>query len=64
MNLFDHSAEIAQMQIHLTMLAKGFLGLAYHEYQKQKHLLGDMSFPDWVETLPNKYQESEYFPKD
>ena len=64
MDLIDYSSAIAEMEKHLFLLIKGFLGLAYHEYQKQKHLLGDLSFHDWVDKLSDEFHESGDCPKD
>lgn len=56
--------EMSEVKEKLSYTTLVLLGLAYHVYQNEKHLLGDVSFRDWIDNLADKFESSEYFPKD
>jgi len=61
----DHlGIEMAGLEDMLKRASRLLLALAYHEYQKQRHLLGDLSFSDWADKMITDFESSSDCPNN
>jgi len=55
-DIFSLGNDLAKTDNILNQTSLILLGLAYYAYQKEKHLLGEMSFAEWIDSLVYKFE--------